>query len=112
MQWLVNLYGKTVLNSPKTTFLVASILVALVSLGTYQFQLDASAASLVLENDQDMVNYRTVAERFGSSEFLIVTYTPPWPLFSEKSLSLLKSCLLYTSPSPRDKRQSRMPSSA
>ena len=91
MQWLVNLYGKTVLNSPKTTFLVASILVALVSLGTYQFELDASAESLVLENDQDMVNYRTVAERFGSSEFLIVTYTPPWPLFSEKSLSLLKS---------------------
>ena len=25
---------------------------------------------------------------------------------------LLASCLLYTSPSPRDKRQSRMPSSA
>ena len=25
---------------------------------------------------------------------------------------ILKSCLLYTSPSPRDKRQSRMPSSA
>ena len=24
----------------------------------------------------------------------------------------LRSCLLYTSPSPRDKRQSRMPSSA
>ena len=27
-------------------------------------------------------------------------------------LGLLKVCLLYTSPSPRDKRQSRMPSSA
>ena len=26
--------------------------------------------------------------------------------------SLLGTCLLYTSPSPRDKRQSRMPSSA
>ena len=25
---------------------------------------------------------------------------------------MLESCLLYTSPSPRDKRQSRMPSSA
>ena len=25
---------------------------------------------------------------------------------------LIKACLLYTSPSPRDKRQSRMPSSA
>ena len=28
------------------------------------------------------------------------------------SLSDVNSCLLYTSPSPRDKRQSRMPSSA
>ena len=27
-------------------------------------------------------------------------------------IQLLESCLLYTSPSPRDKRQSRMPSSA
>ena len=28
------------------------------------------------------------------------------------TLVLLYTCLLYTSPSPRDKRQSRMPSSA
>ena len=27
-------------------------------------------------------------------------------------IALLQACLLYTSPSPRDKRQSRMPSSA
>ena len=27
-------------------------------------------------------------------------------------VDLMKGCLLYTSPSPRDKRQSRMPSSA
>ena len=32
--------------------------------------------------------------------------------FGEKVLPKLKTCLLYTSPSPRDKRQSRMPSSA
>ena len=31
---------------------------------------------------------------------------------SKKRSSLLYTCLLYTSPSPRDKRQSRMPSSA
>ena len=28
------------------------------------------------------------------------------------ALAMLNACLLYTSPSPRDKRQSRMPSSA
>ena len=31
---------------------------------------------------------------------------------NEKELAMADSCLLYTSPSPRDKRQSRMPSSA
>ena len=30
----------------------------------------------------------------------------------ERPSSVVKDCLLYTSPSPRDKRQSRMPSSA
>ena len=30
----------------------------------------------------------------------------------DKISKLLEGCLLYTSPSPRDKRQSRMPSSA
>ena len=30
----------------------------------------------------------------------------------EAAVFLIAACLLYTSPSPRDKRQSRMPSSA
>ena len=30
----------------------------------------------------------------------------------DERIDLLRVCLLYTSPSPRDKRQSRMPSSA
>ena len=34
------------------------------------------------------------------------------PLDISKSLDLILSCLLYTSPSPRDMRRSRMPSSA
>ena len=35
-------------------------------------------------------------------------------LYGEKKVSYVRNitCLLYTSPSPRDKRQSRMPSSA
>ena len=34
------------------------------------------------------------------------------PLLGVEQIITLYSCLLYTSPSPRDKRQSRMPSSA
>ena len=32
--------------------------------------------------------------------------------FSKRNITLLTNCLLYTSPSPRDQRGSRMPSSA
>ena len=34
------------------------------------------------------------------------------PVYFTKFKRYARSCLLYTSPSPRDKRQSRMPSSA
>ena len=34
------------------------------------------------------------------------------PELKEVATRVVESCLLYTSPSPRDKRQSRMPSSA
>ena len=34
------------------------------------------------------------------------------PITKKEACEMLNICLLYTSPSPRDKRQSRMPSSA
>ena len=33
-------------------------------------------------------------------------------IYGWENIELISDCLLYTSPSPRDKRQSRMPSSA
>ena len=44
---------------------------------------------------------------FSSRNPLIETIRQQTP-----HIKLLNNCLLYTSPSPRDKRQSRMPSSA
>ena len=48
--------------------------------------------------------FRTPAEGFVGDAFL--------NLVVQFSTRLTLTCLLYTSPSPRDKRQSRMPSSA
>ena len=45
--------------------------------------------------------------------WIVITLPLPWiinnPAVSDAQFN---TCLLYTSPSPRDKRQSRMPSSA
>ena len=43
---------------------------------------------------------------------IIYAYRPPAGQFEPMVFDLDKTCLLYTSPCPRDKRQSRMPSSA
>ena len=37
---------------------------------------------------------------------------PDLDVITKPFMTEIQSCLLYTSPSPRDKRQSRMPSSA
>ena len=39
-------------------------------------------------------------------------YTPPYPTLHLEDFIPAKVCLLYTSPSPRDQRGPRMPSSA
>ena len=48
--------------------------------------------------------------------FFVGTIQATWYIscveLSQSLRALFKTCLLYTSPSPRDKRQSRMPSSA
>ena len=56
------------------------------------------------QSTQEIVN---TAKRTGAQ----VRGPIPLPTRIEK-VTVLRSCLLYTSPSPRDKRQSRMPSSA
>ena len=52
----------------------------------------------------------TTFERVQFRELMVVKKNGRKSTFDRDKLS--KSCLLYTSPSPRDKRQSRMPSSA
>ena len=48
----------------------------------------------------------------GSPEVQIAILTSRINTLTEHFKEHHKDCLLYTSPSPRDKRQSRMPSSA
>ena len=56
--------------------------------------------------------YKTSAEGFEGEDFLNSVCKFDTDKNPQELRTLLKNCLLYTSPSPRDKRQSRMPSSA
>ncbi|WP_035245996.1 efflux RND transporter permease subunit [Desulfogranum mediterraneum] len=79
---LVLLYDRTVLGHPLLTLLLVAMLVGGSISYLHQFRLDASADTLVLENDQSLAYYRAIKAVYGSDDSLIITYTPKGPLFS------------------------------
>ena len=54
------------------------------------FEIDASADSLLLEDDEDLHRYWLSTERYGGSEILAVTITPNGDLFSRPLLQRIR----------------------
>jgi len=81
------LYRKIVLQKPVATLIAIAVIVGFFIAHAPLFELDASADSLILENDAALKYYRTVRERYGTDDFLIVTYSPVQALFSAATLS-------------------------
>ncbi len=88
---LLNAYDRFVLKRPAITLLVVAFVVAFFAYHTPAFRLDASADSLVLENDEALQYYRSIRARYGSDDYLIVTYTPDQDLFSDAVLADLQA---------------------
>jgi predicted RND superfamily exporter protein len=90
MQKLIDLYKTLTLYSPFTAWMLVIAILAGAVYFAQQFKLDASADSLVLENDADLRYYREVRARYGSDDFLVVTLTPKGDLFAPPVLDELK----------------------
>ena len=58
--------------------LLVGLVLVLMVLGWHgrDFRLDASADSLLLENDQDFKVFRDLSERYQSNSFLVVALVP------------------------------------
>ena len=88
---VLRIYKRAVIDRPAISLGLLLLLVAFFGIHSQNFKLDASAESLVLENDQDLKYYRDSRDVYGSDDFLIVTYTPPGDVFSSESLAGLKA---------------------
>ena len=88
---LSHLYQNTVLKNPKSIFLL--LIIALLGFGYFSkdFRLDASSETLLIEGDPDLKYLREVTERYGSKDFLVLTYTPEVKMISETSVNNLLS---------------------
>lgn len=81
------LYDRLVLENPILTLVLVLAITGFFGWFIQDFKLDISADSLVLENDQDLNYYRAIRARYGSDDYLIVTYTPKAGLFDPQTLN-------------------------
>ena len=89
---LFKLYEKIVLRNPWLAIMSVCALAATMAIGLPNFKLDASADSLTLERDDDLNFSREVVKRYGSDNFLIVTFSPSQgELFDQNNLETLQS---------------------
>jgi len=86
---LSDAYHRFILARPRTTLAVLLALLAFFSYHAKDFGLDASADSLLLENDKDLLLLRQVYARYKTPSVLIVTFDAFGDLFSDESLSHL-----------------------
>jgi len=85
------LYNDLVLGRPVILLLLLCGIFVYLSFYVRDFDLDASADSLLLENDKDLRNYRELTARYATSEFLFVAYVPNGDLFADESLATIRS---------------------
>ena len=88
------IYKKLIIDFPKITLFIISGVIIVSLYHSKNFNLDASSDALLLEGDKDLKYLREINERYGSKDFLVLTYTPV-SSFTEKetilNLQLLKS---------------------
>ena len=83
------IYKNSIIEKPKSTLLI--LIVLLLSFGYFSkdFQLDASSDTLLLDNDPDLKYLREVNSKFGSKDFLVLTYTPNQSLLTTTTIESL-----------------------
>lgn len=89
--FLLHYYDKIILKRPWISLLFVALIVAFFGFHIPNFKLDASAESLVLENDEALHYYRAINKLYGSNDFIVITYSPFDDLFSENSLADLRT---------------------
>jgi predicted RND superfamily exporter protein len=82
-------YQNIVIQKPK--LILTLLFLVLLSFGYFSkdFRLDASSDTLLLENDPDLNYLREITKRYGSKDFLVLTYTPEKEIINSDSIQNL-----------------------
>ena len=70
------IYKNLIIDKPRLTISILILLLLSFGYFTKNFQLDASSDTLLLENDPDLKFLREVNKKYGSKDYLVLTYSP------------------------------------
>ena len=88
------IYKKIVIDFPKLAILLILAILFFSLYHSKNFNLDASSDALLLEGDKDLKYLREINDRYGSKDFLVLTYAPVTDFTKKETilnLQLLKS---------------------
>jgi len=88
---LFTLYERLVLRRPAWVLVVMLAVLAFFAWQARHFELDASADSLLLEDDRDLRTLRALQARYASKDLLVVTFSPGGDVFEASSLTRLRT---------------------
>ncbi|MFW6062162.1 MAG: hypothetical protein ACOC93_05075, partial [Planctomycetota bacterium] len=82
-------YNRLVLGHPGAVLILVAVVTALLGWQATQLEVDASADTLLLEDDQALEYTEQVTDRYGQHQWVVVTYRPHGELFDRQTLSHL-----------------------
>ena len=85
------IYENIIIKHPIFIIFFLILVLGFFSLHIKNFELDASADSLILEDDEDLKIFRKIISRYDTKDFVIITYKPNENLFSLNSFENIKS---------------------
>ncbi|MDC0482293.1 MMPL family transporter [Gammaproteobacteria bacterium] len=85
----INFYDYLILKRPYLSLFSALLIISFFTLSIQDFKMDASADSLVLENDQALKYFRATSARYSTEDFVVITFKPNNGIYNKESLLLL-----------------------
>lgn len=84
-------FRASLVRHPIVSLLILLGIGAFFSFHSKNFQLDASADALVLENDPSLAYFRESSSRYAATPFVVITYSNKNGLFSDQALQDIKA---------------------
>jgi uncharacterized protein len=85
------IYDTFIFKYPIAVLFILTIFVSTLGYYATKVEIDASAETLLLDDDKDLMFFREVNKTYNNSDFLFVTFSPKTDLLSKQSLEDIKN---------------------